>query len=92
MAEALCGRGGGGHQIIASASAQTLPLAKVQDLSLNAHQPIIAAPGLTGKKNTNIHRTSVLGRLYISNSNLACVQAVPENASVWVRCLVVWDG
>lgn len=44
------------------------------------------------KQHPNIHCTSVLGRLYISNSNLASVLALPANASVWVRCLVVWDG
>lgn len=44
------------------------------------------------KQHPNIHCTSVLDRLCISNSNKFNVQAVSAKASVWVRCLVVWDG
>lgn len=44
------------------------------------------------KQHPNIHCTSVLDRLCISNSNQFNVQAVSVKASVWVRCLVVWDG
>lgn len=48
----------------------------------------IQPPRLTGKTTSKYSFcTSVLGRLYISNSNPASVLAVPANVSVWVRCL-----
>lgn len=49
----------------------------------------IHPPQLTGKTTSTYSLHICVGRLYISNSNPAAAPAIPENASVWVRCLVV---
>lgn len=83
----------GGNLIVVSPSAQTLLLANVQDSSLNTHHLINAASWTDGQNNIQ----TFIAHLCPADYTLAIqiwpvYPAVPANASVWVRCLVVWDG